>query len=136
MNEQMIARAEHDAAVAAARTEGHAAGEKAGATAERTRIQAILNLPEAKGREASAMHLAFTTDLSAETAKGVLSGLAVAPEADKEPKQDDQQPQGQRASDAPNGLVTFDPKADKQPSNAEKTKASWGKVTEKLNARM
>jgi len=109
-------------------------GEKLGATAERTRIQAILALPEAKGREASAQHLAFTTDLSADTAKGVLSGLAAAapaPEKVEEPK-----PEGQRTADAPNGLVPFDANASKPKSEAEKTKASWGKVTGQLNARM
>lgn len=132
MNEQMIARAEHDAAVAAARTEGQTVGEKAGATAERARIQAILNLPEAKGREASAMHLAFTTDLSAETAKGVLSGL----EASKPEPDNDADIEGQRSHEAVGGLVVFDPKADKQPGKAEKTKAAWGEVTSKLNARM
>ena len=132
MNEQMIARAEHDAAVAAARTEGQTAGEKAGATAERARIQAILNLPEAKGREASAMHLAFTTDLSADTAKGVLSGL----EASKPGPDNDADIEGQRSHEAAGGLVVFDPKADKQPSKAEKTKAAWGEVASKLNARL
>jgi len=132
MNEQMIARAEHDAAVAAARTEGQTAGEKAGATAERARIQAILNLPEAKGREASAMHLAFTTDLSADTAKGVLSGL----EASKPEPDNDADIEGQRSHEAAGGLVVFDPKADKQPSKAEKTKAAWGEVASKLNARL
>ena len=132
MNEQMIARAEHDAAVAAARTEGQTAGEKAGATAERARIQAILNLPEAKGREASAMHLAFTTDLSADTATGVLSGL----EASKPGPDNDADIEGQRSHEAAGGLVVFDPKADKQPSKAEKTKAAWGEVASKLNARL
>ncbi|KAB2776523.1 S49 family peptidase [Brucella anthropi] len=132
MNEPMIARADHDAAVAAARTEGQTAGEKAGATAERTRIQAILNLPEAKGRETSAMHLAFTTDLSAETAKGVLSGL----EASKPEPDNDADIEGQRSHEAVGGLVVYDPKADKQPNKAEKTKAAWGEVTSKLNARM
>lgn len=135
MNEPMIARAEHDAAVAAARTEGQTAGEKAGATAERARIQAILNLPEAKGRETSAMHLAFTTDLSAETAKGVLSGLVAsnpAPEAD--PDEDDQ-PHGQRSQDAPSGLVLFDPQGDRPQTGAEKAKSMWSKTIEKVNAR-
>lgn len=135
MNEQMIARADHDAAVAAARTEGQAAGEKAGATAERARIQAILNLPEAKGREASAMHLAFTTDLSADTAKGVLSGLVASkpePEGDAD---EDNQPQGQRSQDAPGGLVLFDPQGDRPQTSAEKAKSMWSKTIETVNAR-
>lgn len=125
MSEDMIARAEHDTAVEAARKEG--------VTAERARIKAILDLPEAKGREGSAMHLAFTTDLTAEVASGVLSGLAAsaAPEAEQE-----QQPSGLRASDTQGGLVPFDPSADKKQTSVEKAKASWGNVTDKLNARM
>ncbi|OAE43925.1 S49 family peptidase [Brucella intermedia] len=135
MTEHMIARAEHDAAVAAARTEGQTAGEKAGATAERTRIQAILNLPEAKGREASAMHLAFTTDLSADTAKGVLSGLVASkPEPEPDPDEDNQ-PQGLRAQDAPGGLVLFDPQGDRPQTGQEKAKSMWSKTIENVNAR-
>lgn len=112
-------------------------GEKIGATAERTRIQAILNLPEAKGREASAMHLAFTTDLSADVVKGTLAGLS-ASTSEQAPEREQKQPQptGQRSSEAPSGLVTFDPKADQPQTPVEKTKASWGKVTDKLNASM
>lgn len=127
MTEETIARADHNAAVEAARKEG--------ATAERNRIFAIMELPEAKGRESSAQHLAKTTDLTADTAKGVLSGLvAAAPEAPvNEPKPEDHP---QRTADAPNGLVTFDPNASKPKSEAEKTKASWDKVTGQLNARM
>ncbi len=59
-----------NAAVATARAEG--------ATAERERINAVLALPEAKGREASAMHLAMTTAMPAEAVKPVLAGLAPA----------------------------------------------------------
>ena len=123
--------------IEAARKEGEAAGRKAGATDERTRIQAILNLPEAKGREASAMHLAFTTDLSADVVKGALAGLS-ASTTEQTPESEQQQPQptGQRASEASGGLVTFDPKADQPQTSVEKTKASWGKVTGKLNASM
>ncbi|ACL57430.1 S49 family peptidase [Methylobacterium nodulans] len=62
-----------------ARTEGHAAGlaegTRAGATAERERISAILGCDEAKGREASARHLALTTDMTPDAAKGALAGL-------------------------------------------------------------
>jgi signal peptide peptidase SppA len=69
-----------------ARAEGHAAGHaaglaegsKAGAAAERERIGAILGCEEAKGREASASHLALSTDLSLDAAKGVLAGLQPA----------------------------------------------------------
>lgn len=121
--------------IEAARKEGEAAGIKTGATNERTRIQAILNLPEAKGREASAMHLAFTTDLSAETAQGVLSGLvASSPNADDE-ELDRGQPQGQRSQDAPGGLVLFDPQGDRPQTGAEKAKSMWGKTIDKVNSR-
>ena len=60
-------------AVANARAEG--------AIAERGRINAILSMPEAKGREASAMHLAMTTDMTAEAVKPVLAGLPIAGQA-------------------------------------------------------
>ena len=135
MNETMIARADHDAAVATARTEGQTIGEKAGATAERARIQAILNMPEAKGREASAMHLAFTTDLSAETAKGVLSGLAASKSEPENDPDEESQPQGQRSQDAPGGLVLFDPQGDRPQTGTEKAKSMWSKTIEKVNAR-
>lgn len=46
-----------------------------GAAAERARINAIISLPEAQGREASAMHLAMSTSMSAEQVKPVLAGL-------------------------------------------------------------
>lgn len=55
------------AALDAARAEG--------AAAERARINAIISLPEAQGREGSAMHLAMTTSMSAEQVKPVLAGL-------------------------------------------------------------
>ena len=60
--------------------EGHEAGiaegTKAGATAERERIKAILGHPEAVGREASAQHLALNTSMSVEDAAGVLLGVS------------------------------------------------------------
>lgn len=49
-----------------------------GATAAKARIGAIMALPEAKGREALANHLAFNSDMDAEAVKAV---LAAAPEA-------------------------------------------------------
>lgn len=76
-----IAKADHDSAVAAASTaahaEGRAVGMKAGAEAERGRIKAILTADEAKGREASAQHLALSTSMSVEDVKGALAGLVV-----------------------------------------------------------
>lgn len=49
----------------------------AGALAERERIAAILNLPEAAGREALARHLALKTDFDPKAAS---IALASAPE--------------------------------------------------------
>lgn len=45
---------------------------------ERTRIQAILEHPEAQGREALARTLAFTTDMSPETAAPILTAAPMA----------------------------------------------------------
>lgn len=69
------------------------AEQAAGANAERTRISAIMGCDEAKGREKFANHLAFTTSMSADDAKVMLSkaGLdaaapppaAATPEAEK-----------------------------------------------------
>lgn len=51
-------------------------GGRIGAEDERARIKAILTHPEAKGREASANHLALNTPMSVEDAAGALAGLA------------------------------------------------------------
>lgn len=51
-------------------------------TAERDRIKAIITHPEADGRAAMAQHLAFSTDLAADTAGGL---LATAPKAEAAP---------------------------------------------------
>lgn len=85
--------ADLDAAKATAHAEGVKAGEangiKAGATAERERISAILALDEAKGRETQAQHIALKTNASVEDAKGI---LAAAPKVEAEnplkPKED------------------------------------------------
>jgi len=66
--------AEFQANLAAANADGR----KAGATAERARIRAIVGAPEAKGREALAQSLAFDTDLVPEQALAVMKS---APEA-------------------------------------------------------
>lgn len=47
------------------------------ASVERGRIKAILTSDEAKGREASAQHLALNTDLSVDDAKKTLAGLEI-----------------------------------------------------------
>lgn len=60
-------------AQAAALNMARAEGMKAGATAERARLAAILNHPEAKGREALAVSLALESDMEAEAAARVLA---------------------------------------------------------------
>lgn len=131
MDENMIPKAEHDTAVAKARDEGKAAG----ITAERSRIAAILALDEAKGREASAQHLALNTDLTADAAKGVLSGLqpAAAAPASAEPAEPAAPavPAVQRSADAPGGLVTVDP--GQQPAGGNKAKAMWKDTIAAIN---
>ena len=64
-----VAQADHDAALANARTEASTTA----STAERTRISAILTSDEAKGRDGLANHLAFKTDMSVDDAKAMLA---------------------------------------------------------------
>lgn len=108
---------EVDAKVAAAKTEGHAAGVTEGAAkaeaaavvtteasvttakteavkSERSRIQSITTLPEAAGREGSALSLALTTDMSADQIKPILAGLPKAAAGE-----------GTRSSDSPLGIA-------------------------------
>lgn len=123
-----ISKAEHEAAVAAARAEGKAEHSKAGAHAERERIQAIFALDEAKGREKSAHHIAFNTDMTADDAKALLAGLDIpAPTAQVVT------PDAQRAKDAPGGLVTVDPIGAKPPSANAQSKEIWTKAVNTLN---
>lgn len=49
-----------------------ATGITEGRTAERARIKAIVTAPEAKGREAMAMHLAFSSDMASDAAIDLL----------------------------------------------------------------
>lgn len=64
--------------IAAAKSEGEAAGRVEGAKAERTRIKTIVGSEEAKGREALAAHLAFSTDTEAGAAVELLKVAARA----------------------------------------------------------
>jgi signal peptide peptidase SppA len=91
MSTDTVTRAEHDAAVAAARSEG--------ANAERARIASVMALEETKGREASALGLALAAGITADTAKSILAGL---PKAAVETL-----PSG-RSKDAPGGLAVVD----------------------------
>jgi len=63
--------AANEAAVAQAKAEGT----KAGATAERERIAAILDHAEAADRASAAKHIALKTDMSVEAAAGLLATL-------------------------------------------------------------
>jgi len=70
-----IPKAEHDLAVAAARTDGHAAGAKA----ERERFAAILADDKVKGRERTALDLALKSpDMAAADVIGFVAGLDIA----------------------------------------------------------
>jgi signal peptide peptidase SppA len=67
-NTDMIARADHDTAIASARAEG----ETAGRTQAVARIRAILTSPEAEGRSAQALVFALDTDMTPEIAAKAL----------------------------------------------------------------
>lgn len=86
-----ITQAQLDEAVATATASAHAAGvlegTKAGATAEKARIVAILNSEVGKARPNAALAAALDTDLSAEQADAFLAKLSVesAPVAAEKP---------------------------------------------------
>lgn len=84
----------HDKAVADARAEGVAEGTKAGMTAERTRINAILASDEGKKRPKAAMSLAMKTGLSLEEAT---ASLADMPEEKAETPSGEQKTKGQQS---------------------------------------
>ncbi len=73
-----VAQADHETAVASARTEGANTGK----TDERARISAIMGCDEAKGRDTLANHIAFNTDMTVDQAKGM---LAASPKAEAAP---------------------------------------------------
>lgn len=67
-----------DAEVEKMMTDARLEGMKAGATGERERVKAILENPAAEGRTSTAQHLAFNTDMAADSA---LTLLATFPQA-------------------------------------------------------
>jgi hypothetical protein len=85
MSEKTYTQAEFDAAIVSAKADSHKAGVAegtvAGATAERARFKTVMTADTYKGREASANHVLFSTDMSAEAIGGVLAGLTIAPVA-------------------------------------------------------
>lgn len=74
----IITRAEHLSAVAAAVAEARLAALAEGAAAATARIRTILTCPEAAGREATAQVFALDSDMSAEVAIKALSAVPVA----------------------------------------------------------
>ena len=66
-----ITAAEHDAAVTAAEAKGFESAQK--------RINEIMALDEAKGRESTAMHFATTNALSVDEVKAALATVPVVP---------------------------------------------------------
>lgn len=98
------ANAENALAVTTARAEGREAGLKEGATAERTRVQAILGSEEAKGREAFAQVYAFETGMTAEAAVAALKDKPKA-EAPKTSRLDGRVPQPNVSAADPNRMV-------------------------------
>lgn len=128
-DENMISKADHEAAIAKAREEGRAEG----IAGERSRIAAILALDEAKGREASAQHLALNTDLTADAARGVLAGLQPAAAAPLPQEPDATAAAPQRSADAPGGLVLDSP----SPAATAGSKADdlWKQVIAGINGK-
>lgn len=68
------------AAAPSAESTGEMVSPETAKTGERARINAIVNAPEAKGRESLAQHLAFNTDLAAADAVAMLKAAPAAAE--------------------------------------------------------
>ncbi len=116
-----IAVAAHEAALSAAREEGARAAATAASNAQaaaQVRIGAILGCKEAKGREATAQHLALSTDMTAVAAAAL---LATMPEAAA--------PRDSRMSRAPNPSV----QPDRGEADAPDHDAMWGDAVSAAN---
>ncbi len=119
-----IPRAEHDTALAQARTEaraeGRAEGEAAGRTAAIERVRSILTSPEAKGREPQALVFALDTDMAPDVAAKALGASPTAAAA--------RPPLEARGNEpVPNGAAP-DPKAD--------VAASWNRSLKRAGAKV
>lgn len=77
-----ITQADHESALATARTEATAQGQREGAAAERTRITAILNSDAGQARPTAALAAALETDMTSEQAVAFLAKLPEEPKAD------------------------------------------------------
>lgn len=108
-----ITQASLDAAVTAAKADGHKAGHAEGLKAANDRLKAVTSHASYTGREASALHMLTTTDMSADAITGVLAGLPAAPAAAAAP-----QLPADRAQSAPGGLAVVDANASKEPAPA------------------
>jgi ClpP class serine protease len=91
------------------------------ATAERDRIKSILGCDEAKGREATAQHLATSTNMTAAEVKAL---LATVPKATAMPVVD-------RKLEASLGLSLVDTGEAQEPINAS---AAWDKIVARQNS--
>lgn len=138
-DEQMadFTQAQYDEGVAAATAAGKAEGIKEGATAERTRIAAILDSDVAKERPAAARMLAFDTDKDVASVAASLAKLPVEASATKADEKDDKETatNGQKfdtemKNDKPNVGADGGEGGDK-PSRAARTAALMGWDAEK-----
>lgn len=112
-----------------ARKEGEAAALAAGqaaAAAATARIQSIMGLEEAKGREATANHLAFNTQMSVEDVKALLATMPASAAAPTVPTV------GARNPENPLQLDTSKPGEDLN----KDASSLWAKVVDRQNARL
>lgn len=134
-SDDVVSRADHNRAVSAARTDGHAAGvtegAKTGAKGERDRFSAVFGHEAYAGREKSAHHMLTTTDMTAEAITGVLAGLPAGGVSAEAPKT----PEG-RSKDAPGGLAQVDPASGSQATSEQNVSAGWSKAVAAQNARI
>lgn len=86
-------------------------------TAERARIKSILTLPEAQGRQSSAMAFALDSDMAPEAAKAALAGIPVVSGATTTPAPDQRQAGPEMGPGGPDAAAA-----------AAQAKAGWAKA--------
>jgi capsid assembly protease len=118
-SETGVPQAQHDAAVAAARTEG--------ATSERARIKGIMTHAEAEGREKLAASLALESDMSVDAAAAILKAQdkASAVAATSGLKTIEQRAEG---------LAEFGAGTGQKPAAGAEADAGYAKALKKVNA--
>lgn len=128
-----LTQADLDKARAEGVTEGKTIAAKeasaSGAKAERDRIAGILSCDEAKGREASAQHLALNTDMTIDAAKGALAGIAAV--APTDPKKE----QASHGGRGPLGIVVEGSGAPAAPGAALSPEEVAASINKKLAVR-